>query len=130
MLIYIYMGAKSKHQSKTVQQASVYSTTKVRGVQSSSAKVNQSLTLIRLTYRTIPTPNKITTPTNPNSRNGLLFPTLGTEPLVLEAVEAAAEPDFEAEPVAESPDADYQKGKQYNQLLRTTGNQKTNAPSS
>jgi len=52
--------------------------------------------------------NKITTPTNPNSRNGLLFPTRGTELLVVETVEAAAEPDFEAEPVA---DADYQRGK-------------------
>ena len=60
-------------------------------------------------HRTIPTPNKITTPTNPNSRTELLFPNRGTEPLVLEAVEAAAEPDFEAEPVAESPDADYQR---------------------
>ena len=77
-------------------------------------------------HRTIPTPNKITTPTKPNSRNGLLFPTRGTEPLVLEAVEDAAEPDFEAEPDAESPDAVYQEG--YNQLLNEES--ETNAPSS
>jgi len=56
-------------------------------------------------------PNKTTTPTNPNSRNRLIFPTRGTEPLVLVTVEAAAEPDFEAEPVAESLDADYQREK-------------------
>jgi len=99
---------RSKRQSKTMQKANVRSETKSPSspiIMASMSSIPSAPT--RLT-EPFPWRTKSRRPTNPNSRNGLLFPTRATELLVVETVEAAAEPDFEAEPVA---DADYQRKK-------------------